>query len=174
MLLLGGYFQTNPSLPSHHQPWDELRLKKTTAHSQPFCWEIALKPSWRNGCLSLSSGHHFLLSTSPQHAPCVTFLSLHTDASTVFRKHLTTFEQRGIKQGSVVPWYSWREGSGDIPPPPWLWWPQGTLQDGKYWQVSSWGILPQTLQSRRIGFVGFRQMYSYLFTFGSLCYEWVF
>ena len=104
----------------------------------------------------------------------VSFLSLHTDASTVFRKHLTPFEQRGIKQYKEV-WYRGiaaeknqqtfplHHGYDDI-------W-------GHYTMVNTitYHKYHKPFQSRGMGFVGFSEMYIYLlFTVGSLCYLWVF
>ena len=111
-------------------------------------------------------------ATSLQHAPCVLFLFLHTDALSVFRKYLTPFERREIKEYKEV-WYlgiaaekiqqkcTLRHGYDD--------------RNGHYKMVNTNTCPPEgsyhkPFQSWRMGFVGSSEMYLYLFTVGSLCY----
>ena len=52
-------------------------------------------------------------------------VSRHNTPDTVWEEG-TQIVHRG-----VVPWHSCREDPGDLHPPPWLWWHQGTLEDSE-------------------------------------------
>ena len=107
---------------------------------------------------AFKSDHHFLLSDKT--SLCSLCLSLHADALSAFRKHLTAFEQREIEQYMEV-WYhgiaaekvqetcTLNHGYDDI--------------KGHYKMVHTKTCPPEgsyhkPFQSRRICFVGFSEM----------------